>query len=45
MLLKLVFLIKIDYNCVDKIDFDITVGETDGEDIKYTRAIYTRKRK
>lgn len=29
----------------NKSDFDITVGETAGEDIKYTRTIYTRKRK
>lgn len=29
----------------DKNDFDITVGETTGEDIKYTRTIYTRKNK
>ncbi|MDE6749427.1 MAG: dihydrofolate reductase [Lachnospiraceae bacterium] len=27
----------------DKSDFDMTVGETGGEDIKYTRTIYTRK--
>lgn len=27
----------------DKSDFDITIGETGGEDIKYTRTIYTRK--
>lgn len=25
-------------------DFDITVGETGGDDIKYTRTIYTRKK-
>ncbi len=25
-------------------DFDITVGETGGDDIKYTRIIYTRKK-
>ncbi len=28
----------------DKSDFDMTVGETGGEDIKYTRTIYTRKK-
>lgn len=28
----------------DKSDFDMTVGETSGEDIKYTRTIYTRKK-
>lgn len=28
----------------DKSSFDITVGETGGEDIKYTRMIYTRKK-
>lgn len=27
----------------EKSDFDITIGETGGEDIKYTRTIYTRK--
>lgn len=27
----------------DKSNFDITVGETAGEDIRYTRTIYTRK--
>ena len=25
-------------------DFDITIGETGGDDIKYTRTIYTRKK-
>lgn len=25
-------------------DFDMTIGETEGDDIKYTRTIYTRKR-
>lgn len=25
-------------------EFDITVGETEGDDIKYTRTVYTRKR-
>ncbi len=28
----------------DKSSFDMTVGETGGEDIKYTRTIYTRKK-
>ena len=28
----------------DKNDFDMTVGETGGDDIKYTRTIYTRKK-
>ena len=28
----------------DKSDFDMTVGETGGDDIKYTRTIYTRKK-
>ena len=28
----------------DENDFDLTVGETAGEDIKYTRMIYTRKK-
>ena len=28
----------------DKNDFTLTVGETAGEDIKYTRTVYTRKR-
>ncbi len=28
----------------DKSKFDMTVGETGGEDIKYTRTIYTRKK-
>ncbi|MDE7268839.1 MAG: dihydrofolate reductase, partial [Acetatifactor sp.] len=28
----------------DKEEFTIAVGETAGEDIKYTRMIYTRKR-
>jgi dihydrofolate reductase len=28
----------------DENDFDVTVGETAGDDIKYTRMIYTRKK-
>ena len=28
----------------DESEFDMTIGETGGEDIKYTRTIYTRKR-
>ena len=28
----------------DENDFDLTVGETAGDDIKYTRMIYTRKK-
>ena len=27
----------------DKSSFDITIGETAGEDIKYTRTVYVRK--
>ena len=28
----------------NKVEFDLTVGETAGDEIKYTRTIYTRKR-
>lgn len=28
----------------DSNDFDLTVGETEGNEIKYTRTVYTRKR-
>lgn len=28
----------------DSEEFDMTIGETEGDDIKYTRTIYTRKR-
>ncbi len=28
----------------DKTEFDVTIGETGGEDVKYTRTVYTRRR-
>ena len=28
----------------DRNEFDITIGDTEGDDIKYTRTIYTRKK-
>ena len=33
-----------DISAIDSEEFDITIGETEGDDIKYTRTIYTRKK-